>query len=334
MIARTERAFAFNRGAYEGIKQAQAMGLMGPMEKVWSTSRGGNVCPDCEALEGETVGMDDPFFESRGLFVGDNLTPPLHPRCYCAIMFKEVDGKEMEQYRRDDEDQILDEEPAYQEPIGVKDDGTWAYGNDALREQYYREYSTDRNDNINHIGYANASRVVSISDKKLYISDNANNSKRTVQTINTLIDKTIRKMGLNGMDNLPVFIITSQNEFPEKTLGSYNPGYNRLRISDAISSKAIRDEIQKPYSAPKNKLSTLIHELVHWKDAQEYIKLNGKMDKNYFVWANENAKQKLANLKKQGYNVHKISEYARKSLLRGAYDEAYTEFRVLTFLGW
>ena len=240
----------------------------------------------------------------------------------------------MDQYRRDEEEQIPDEEPAYQEPIGVKADGSWAYESDVSREQYYRDYSTDVKDNINNIGYANASRVISISDKKLYVSDIANKSKRTVQTINTLIDKTISKMGLKGANNLPEFIITSQKEFPEKNLGSYNPGYNRLRISDAISNKSIRDKRQKHYSAPKNKMSTLIHELVHWKDAQEYIKLNGKMDENYFAWANEKAKQKLAKLEKQGYNISEVSAYARKSLLRGAYDEAYTEFRVLTILGW
>ena len=93
MIARTEMSFAYNRGAYEGIKQAQEMGLMGAVVKIWSTSQGGNVCPDCEALEGEEVGMDGTFFESRGLFRGDNLVPPLHPRCECAIVYQEVGKK-------------------------------------------------------------------------------------------------------------------------------------------------------------------------------------------------------------------------------------------------
>lgn len=91
MIARTELSFAYNRGAYEGVKQAQALGLMGAVVKIWSTSQGGNVCPECEALEGEEVGMDAPFFDSRGLFKGDNLVPPLHPRCYCAIVYQEVE---------------------------------------------------------------------------------------------------------------------------------------------------------------------------------------------------------------------------------------------------
>ena len=91
MIARTELSFAYNRGAYEGIKQAQDLGLMGAVVKIWSTSQGGNVCPECEALEGEEVGMDAPFFDSRGLFKGDNLVPPLHPRCYCAIVYQEVE---------------------------------------------------------------------------------------------------------------------------------------------------------------------------------------------------------------------------------------------------
>lgn len=137
MIARTERSFAFNRGAYEGIKQAVEMGLLPPQIKVWSTSRGGNVCPECEALEGEEVGMDDPFFESRGLFKGDNLLPPLHPSCYCAIIYRDMDSKEMDQYRRDDGGQTPDEDPTYREPIGVKADGTWAYEEDLDRAQYY-----------------------------------------------------------------------------------------------------------------------------------------------------------------------------------------------------
>lgn len=95
MIARTEMSFAYNRGAYEGIKQAQELGLMGAVVKIWSTSQGGNVCPDCEALEGEEVGMDGTFFESRGLFRGDNLVPPLHPRCECAIVYQEVSTKDV-----------------------------------------------------------------------------------------------------------------------------------------------------------------------------------------------------------------------------------------------
>lgn len=95
MIARTELSFAYNRGAYEGIKQAVEMGLLPPQIKVWSTSRGGNVCSECEALEGEEVGMDDPFFDSRGLFKGDNLVPPLHPRCYCAIVYQEVETRDV-----------------------------------------------------------------------------------------------------------------------------------------------------------------------------------------------------------------------------------------------
>ena len=92
-IAQTESAFAYNRGADEGIRQAQAHGLFGQMMKRWSTSGDDAVCSICQGLEGVELGMDEEFeFKGKQLFAGQNLMPPAHPRCACAIEYVEVEG--------------------------------------------------------------------------------------------------------------------------------------------------------------------------------------------------------------------------------------------------
>lgn len=89
-IAQTESAFAYNRGADEGIRQAQEQDLIGPVIKRWSTSGDDHVCSICQALEGVEVEMDEGFsFQGKKLFSGHDLLPPAHPRCACAIEYIE-----------------------------------------------------------------------------------------------------------------------------------------------------------------------------------------------------------------------------------------------------
>lgn len=90
-IAQTEMAFAYNKGADEGIRQAQSQNLLGVMEKRWSTSGDENVCDICNALDGVQIPMDDEFdFKGKVLFAGQKRTPPAHPRCACAVQYIEI----------------------------------------------------------------------------------------------------------------------------------------------------------------------------------------------------------------------------------------------------
>ena len=81
MIVNTELAFAYNRGADIGIKRAIKGGYMGRCEMVWTTAGTNRVCPRCLALKDKVVGHTD----EDGVAL-----PPLHPRCRCAIMYREV----------------------------------------------------------------------------------------------------------------------------------------------------------------------------------------------------------------------------------------------------
>lgn len=90
-IAQTESAFAYNWGVDEGIRQAQAQGLIGEVRKEWSTSGDDSVCPVCSALDGMEIDMDDEFpIKLKAVFQGQHRLPPAHPRCGCAVKYIEV----------------------------------------------------------------------------------------------------------------------------------------------------------------------------------------------------------------------------------------------------
>lgn len=90
-IAQTESAFAYNRGADEGIRQAQQQNLLGVTKKRWCTSGDDSVCDVCASMDGMEIDMDDDFnIKGKILFRGQHLMPPAHPRCACAIEYIEV----------------------------------------------------------------------------------------------------------------------------------------------------------------------------------------------------------------------------------------------------
>lgn len=90
-IAQTEMATSYNKGADEGIRQAQEQNLIGTVVKRWCTSGDDDVCEICRSLEGREISMDSSFSMVKGwINSGGNLTPPAHPRCACAIEYIEV----------------------------------------------------------------------------------------------------------------------------------------------------------------------------------------------------------------------------------------------------
>ena len=94
LIARTELAFAYNRGYLEGIRQAQAAGYMGLAVKIWLTAEDERTCPYCGSLEGKTIPMDEefPFATKLARYNPEiRLTPPAHPNCRCGYMVLEVE---------------------------------------------------------------------------------------------------------------------------------------------------------------------------------------------------------------------------------------------------
>lgn len=87
MIARTELCAAYNQGEYQGIKQAQAQGLIGHVVKQWVSAGDDRVCDTCKALDGTQIEMDQEWANGSKW---DRHTPPAHPHCRCVEVFIEV----------------------------------------------------------------------------------------------------------------------------------------------------------------------------------------------------------------------------------------------------
>ncbi len=70
---------AANEGAIDVWRQAVAGGHIAAAVKVWVTMP--DPCPECAAVDGKQVGLDDLFDTPLGLLPA----PPMHPRCRCAV---------------------------------------------------------------------------------------------------------------------------------------------------------------------------------------------------------------------------------------------------------
>ena len=77
-IAETEMAYAYNAGYHQTVTEQIASGELPPKtKKMWLTAADERVCPQCGAMEGETVLVSENF--SCGAAY-----PPAHPNCHCV----------------------------------------------------------------------------------------------------------------------------------------------------------------------------------------------------------------------------------------------------------
>lgn len=90
-----------------------------------------------------------------------------------------------------------------------------------------------------------------------------------------------KKLEIKDTINLPQMIILTKNEM-DGAFAAYNAVKNRLLVSEEIGNrnKTIERQKEAGFACPKNPNSTIVHEFIHFKDAQNYIK---KMEKELLV---------------------------------------------------
>lgn len=136
------------------------------------------------------------------------------------------------------------------------------------------------------------------------------------------IEKQIRSaQDKAGIKESPKFILVDRTELPAATLGRYSAAENAI--------------IYKYKETGKLDPHMLVHEMVHWKDAQAYIKEHGKIENEatYIAEMSKRCKKKLDRLKISEYNISEISRYAKQEYKKNRFDEAYTEYKTKTILG-
>lgn len=312
-IAQTEMAFAYNWGADETTRQAQDENLLGKTVKRWCTSGDARVCSTCEELDGIEIEMDKDFsFKGKVLFPGQHMLPPAHPRCACAVEYIEV------------------EPPVVTDTVRERFDVP-----NVENTQQYKEVKIDEEDvRSEQRGKVDISaRKVVSANNNVYVSDSVKLKRRQLHEMDTGISEAVKKLEISDSDSLPAAVIISISEMQTGALAAYNPYKNVLYVNEYAGNRKVLLESQETFAGSENDISTYVHELIHWMDAEQYRTLYGKIDENYMTWLRKKCKKKLEELSKSGYNIYEISKYASEMLDKEKYDEVYTEYRVKQILG-
>lgn len=177
---------------------------------------------------------------------------------------------------------------------------------------------------------------VSTAVNNIYLSESSQIDAKALHEVDVKISKSIKKMGIAASDDIPDIYVITHDEMAKNAIASYNPITNVMCIDEKFGLNNILSALQRDGACPDNELSTVVHELFHWKDAQEYKKHHGSITREnyneYIQHLNKNRKKILDKMGINEYNVSEISKYASQSYLVQYYDEVFTELRVLNLL--
>ncbi len=123
----------------------------------------------------------------------------------------------------------------------------------------------------------------------------------------------------------PQIIIASNHDIGG-VAGSYHPKENKLYLNyDTITAKPDKETGGSP-----DIQAIALHELIHWKDAGEYVKKFGEISDQgeYLRYIIAKHKKSVDKLIKSGYNTGEISRYAKAAYYKERFDEVMTEYRV------
>lgn len=207
----------------------------------------------------------------------------------------------------------------------------------ADNKQYFRSISydgeiTQKRGNMN-ITFRHLDTTVN----DIYISTRCELNRKELHNVDKRITSALNKMKIDNSENFPKVYLMNHAEMQKDAIASYNAVTNTIAI-DEIFGKSISEiiNIQKDGSCSDNELSTLVHELFHWKDAQEYQKYHDKITsenyQTYIAYLNKKRKKIIDKLGINEYNINEISVYASTKFESGNFDEVYTEYRTKELL--
>ena len=298
---------------------------------------GGGCCSWCQALEGRypyATAPDDVFRR--------------HDNCHCSVTYecgkkrqdvwskrtweepedKLAARKELEEQSRA---KVLTREQTIKIESKALDSGGMNYRAIVRSEN---AINTERD------GIVITLRRAETAVNDIYISDNVVLKPKLFHEIDKKITDVYKMMNISNSENTPVVYLISDVEMSNKRIvpASYNGSDNILFINSkyAIYSKSNAPEELKSLACYTDDRSTIIHELYHWKDAEEYRNKYGTISEGnlseYNKYVESKCKKGIDKLIKNGYNILEISNYATENLMNNKFTEPFTEFRTKRLL--
>lgn len=169
----------------------------------------------------------------------------------------------------------------------------------------------------------------------VYISDKVKLKRKELHDFDMQVRKAFDMLGEVETSGKPEICIVTPEEMRVNAIASYMPMQNVLNVNSAYFSTSDLSGLQENFACPQDRLSTILHELIHWQDAKNYrAKFGGINDYfEYCDYLNKIYAPKVEKLINNGYNIEDISEYAFECLKDKAMDEVYNEYRVSKLLG-
>ena len=171
------------------------------------------------------------------------------------------------------------------------------------------------------------------SANDIYLSESVKIKRKAFHKFDTNISEVYRLLGEIDSVNRPKIYVISPDEMTSNAVASYQPIENILNINSVLFNTDSLEELQKDFACPDSEISTILHELIHWRDAYEYKRKFGEITDfgKYIEYLNKKFVPKLEKLHKKGYNIF-VSPYAKKQYGIGRFDETYTEYRTKKLL--
>lgn len=169
----------------------------------------------------------------------------------------------------------------------------------------------------------------------VYISDKVKLKRKELHNFDMQVRKAFDMLGEVETSGKPEICIVTPEEMRVNAIASYMSMQNVLNVNSAYFSTSDLSGLQENLACPQDRLSTILHELIHWQDAKNYRAKFGSIN-DYFEYCdylNKIYAPKVEKLINNGYNIEDISEYAFECLKDKAMDEVYNEYRVSKLLG-
>lgn len=169
----------------------------------------------------------------------------------------------------------------------------------------------------------------------VYISDKVKLKRKELHNFDMQVRKAFDMLGEVETSGKPEICIVTPEEMRVIAIASYMLMQNVLNVNSAYFSTSDLSDLQENLACPQDRLSTILHELIHWQDAKNYRAKFGSIN-DYFEYCdylNKIYAPKVEKLINNGYNIEDISEYAFECLKDKAMDEVYNEYRVSKLLG-
>jgi SPP1 gp7 family putative phage head morphogenesis protein len=346
-IARTEGHRVQCQSAYDAQKVAKSKGA--DVVKQWDSTLDNRTRKHHRMLDGQIREVEEPF-EVEGM-------QAMHPsgfgrasedvNCRCALLQRArwaLDEAELqalkeraEYFGLDKTKDFEDFQRKYLQASEQERSSVQKIDKDTSQEQAQEYRPINRSKTVTEQSRGNKTismRKVENSTYNggLYISDAVELKPKQMHNIEKSIIDALDIVGDGG--NLPSCMIISSAEMQTGAVCAYNATRNIIYIDSIVGDIKKLLGLQKDMACSNNQLSTYVHELLHWKSAEDYrMKAEITNQQEYLGYIREQSKIKLDKLEKEGYNIFEISNYASEKYAIGEFDETLTEYRVLQLLG-